>query len=120
MKPHHQVILQTDDEDAFTDSHNGGVDVEEKQACVDVVDLAAVSFDVVVDKGGRRGSNFVSLFERHITVADVVAALELAPAAKTALDALEAALRESGCDGDLCTHKWHDDARTALAAGGRR
>ena len=29
--------------------------------------------------------------------------------------ALEQALNESGCDGDLCMHGWHDAARIALA-----
>lgn len=28
---------------------------------------------------------------------------------------LKSALEESGCDGDLCAHKWHEDARAAIA-----
>lgn len=31
------------------------------------------------------------------------------------LAALKQALRDSGCDGDLCTHGWHDTARQAIA-----
>jgi len=31
-------------------------------------------------------------------------------------EALKRALADSGCDGDLCTHFWHDRAREALAA----
>lgn len=29
--------------------------------------------------------------------------------------ALQKALDESGCDGDLCCHEWHEAARTAIA-----
>jgi hypothetical protein len=31
------------------------------------------------------------------------------------LAALKQALRESGCDGDLCAHRWHDTARATIA-----
>lgn len=36
-------------------------------------------------------------------------------AAPDLLAALKFALRESGCDGDLCAHEWHDRARAAIA-----
>jgi hypothetical protein len=29
------------------------------------------------------------------------------------------ALRESGCDGDLCAHEWHEKAREALRKAGQ-
>jgi len=32
------------------------------------------------------------------------------------VEALQLALRESGCDGDLCNYRWHEKARAALAA----
>lgn len=38
----------------------------------------------------------------------------LIAAAPELLEALEHALRESGCDGDLCSHNWHDTARRAI------
>lgn len=31
------------------------------------------------------------------------------------LDALEFALQQTGCDGDLCTEDWHEEARKAIA-----
>jgi hypothetical protein len=31
------------------------------------------------------------------------------------VEALQLALRESGCDGDLCNYRWHEKARSALA-----
>ncbi len=31
------------------------------------------------------------------------------------LEALETALHDSGCDGDLCAHWWHEKARRAIA-----
>lgn len=30
-------------------------------------------------------------------------------------EALQQALRESGCDGDLCAHDWHEAARAVIA-----
>lgn len=39
----------------------------------------------------------------------------LMAAAPELLAALKRALRDSGCDGDLCMHAWHDDARIAIA-----
>jgi hypothetical protein len=30
------------------------------------------------------------------------------------LEILRAALRQSGCDGDLCAYQWHEDARSVL------
>lgn len=39
----------------------------------------------------------------------------LIAAAPALLEALKAALEASGCDGDLCAHKWHEDARKAIA-----
>lgn len=32
------------------------------------------------------------------------------------VEALRFALRESGCDGDLCNYRWHEKARAALAS----
>lgn len=32
------------------------------------------------------------------------------------VEALKLALRESGCDGDLCNYRWHEKARAALAS----
>ncbi len=40
----------------------------------------------------------------------------LAAAAPRLLGVLEKALRDSGCDGDLCNRQWHDDARQSIAA----
>jgi hypothetical protein len=39
----------------------------------------------------------------------------LIAAAPDLLEALKKALNESGCDGDLCAHRWHDVARSAIA-----
>jgi hypothetical protein len=39
----------------------------------------------------------------------------LIAAAPILLDALKFALRESGCDGELCAHEWHEKARAAIA-----
>lgn len=36
-------------------------------------------------------------------------------AAPDLLEACRKALSESGCDGDLCMHEWHDAARAAIA-----
>jgi hypothetical protein len=46
---------------------------------------------------------------------EVEANARLIAAAPCLLAALEKAMRESGCDGDLCAHEWHDAARAALA-----
>ena len=35
-------------------------------------------------------------------------------AAAGMLAVLEAALEQSGCDGDLCMYQWHEDARAAI------
>jgi hypothetical protein len=43
---------------------------------------------------------------------------KLIAAAPALADALRAALNESGCDGDLCNYRWHDQARAALCAAG--
>lgn len=40
----------------------------------------------------------------------------LMSAAPVLLDALKLALRDSGCDGDLCMHAWHEQARRAISA----
>lgn len=34
---------------------------------------------------------------------------------KALVEGLQFALRESGCDGDLCNYRWHEKARAALA-----
>lgn len=39
----------------------------------------------------------------------------LIAAAPDLLEALSAALRESGCDGELCAYSWHEQARAAIA-----
>ena len=39
----------------------------------------------------------------------------LIAAAPDLLEALSRALRDSGCDGDLCMHEWHEKARAAIA-----
>ena len=36
-------------------------------------------------------------------------------AAPDLLAALQKALNESGCDGDLCCHEWHEAARSAIS-----
>lgn len=41
---------------------------------------------------------------------------DLIAAAPRLLAALEKALRDSGCDGGLCCHEWHEEARAAIAA----
>ncbi len=40
---------------------------------------------------------------------------KLIAAAPDLLAVLKEAIAESGCDGDLCMHRWHDTARTAIA-----
>lgn len=47
------------------------------------------------------------------------AAQEMAKQHKSALDLIEIALAQTGCDGDLCNHSWHDDARRMLSEAGR-
>lgn len=39
----------------------------------------------------------------------------LLAAAPELLEALEFALQQTGCDGDLCTEDWHEEARKAIA-----
>jgi len=39
----------------------------------------------------------------------------LIAAAPELLEALEFALQQTGCDGDLCTEDWHEEARKAIA-----
>ena len=39
----------------------------------------------------------------------------LIAAAHDLLEALKEALKDSGCDGDLCCHWWHEAARAAIA-----
>jgi hypothetical protein len=39
----------------------------------------------------------------------------LEAAAPELLEALKVALRDSGCDGDLCMYQWHEQARAAIA-----
>ena len=34
---------------------------------------------------------------------------------QTMKDAMKSALRESGCDGDLCCHEWHEVFRKVIA-----
>lgn len=46
-------------------------------------------------------------------VFDAGCAMRMA-AAPELLDALQDALEESGCDGDLCAHSWHEKARRAI------
>ena len=66
---------------------------------------------------------------RGVAVARVVGYAEWGPtafekhgrllaAAPQMAEALRKALRESGRDGDLCAHEWHEAAREALRAGG--
>lgn len=50
-------------------------------------------------------------FSSPIDAADA----KLMAASKVMRAALQKALAESGCDGDLCMHDWHDAARKALA-----
>lgn len=38
----------------------------------------------------------------------------LIAAAPELLRVLKAALQQSGCDGDLCMHQWHEDARKVI------
>jgi hypothetical protein len=56
----------------------------------------------------------------HIATIDgplpvTLANMQLKAAAPLLLAACEQALRESGCDGDLCCHEWHDVVRKAIA-----
>lgn len=46
---------------------------------------------------------------------EVEANARLIAAAPDLLAALEKALHDSGCDGDLCNWAWHEAARTAIA-----
>ena len=46
---------------------------------------------------------------------DQEANARLIAAAPELLEALQTALRDSGCDGDLCAHWWHEKARAAIA-----
>ena len=39
----------------------------------------------------------------------------LIAAAPDLLAALQKALNESGCDGDLCCHEWHEASRSAIS-----
>ncbi len=43
---------------------------------------------------------------------EVAALIKVAP---ELYEVLQRALRDSGCDGDLCMHLWHEQARAALA-----
>lgn len=47
--------------------------------------------------------------------AELIANAHLIAAAPELLAACEQALRESGCDGDLCGWNWHDIMRAAIA-----
>lgn len=60
------------------------------------------------DDGGIRGR----------TPAEETANAKLIAAAPQLAEALQRALRDSGCDGDLCNRAWHDDARRALDTAG--
>lgn len=62
--------------------------------------------------GGRNGGFIIA--ELH--GADQADNARLIAAAPMLLEALQRALRDSGCDGDLCMHFWHDQARAAIAA----
>lgn len=60
------------------------------------------------------GANALGLpFEEAVAIQEANA--NLIAAAPELLAALEKALRDSGCDGDLCTRQWHEDARAAIA-----
>lgn len=48
------------------------------------------------------------------------AAKEMAKLNAAALDVLEEALAQSGCDGDLCAWAWHEKARRMLSDAGRQ
>jgi len=52
--------------------------------------------------------------EANAALAELARRAEAAP---DLLAALRMALEESGCDGDLCAHQWHDAARAAIAKG---
>lgn len=47
------------------------------------------------------------------------AAKEMAKLNSAALDLIETALAQTGCDGDLCAYGWHGDARRLLTEAGR-
>ena len=58
----------------------------------------------VFKTGDSEYDNEVVYFNAHL----IAAAPEL-------LEALKAALDDSGCDGDLCANGWHEVARSAIA-----
>lgn len=67
-------------------------------------------------------SGIAEIFDSDFIDSDTKEAnARLIAAAPDLLAALEQALAESGCDGDLCMHQWHDAARaaTARARGGK-
>lgn len=60
-------------------------------------------------------AGFLNAEQRAPNTAVAHANAHLIASAPGLLEALKFALRESGCDGDLCAHEWHDRARAAIA-----
>lgn len=59
-----------------------------------------------------------SIGNKEILKAAVVALRRPSPDPARVAEALQRALNATGCDGDLCSHQWHEDARQALAGAG--
>jgi hypothetical protein len=45
---------------------------------------------------------------------EAYANVNLIAAAPEMLEAMKAALKETGCDGDLCAHNWHEEFRRVI------
>lgn len=69
---------------------------------------------LITTTAGRHVCDFQPV-STHVSVAERNANGRLITAAPDLLNALERALRDSGCDGDLCMHEWHEDARKAIS-----
>jgi hypothetical protein len=68
-------------------------------------------------KVGTRGSELQVQFgngERFKTSMGWVPASAVEAEACEAIEVLRAALRQTGCDGDLCTYEWHEKARRII------
>jgi len=70
--------------------------------------------------GGHHEEPAVGIFEHGMeTVFNLLEAefpdAQKCKAADDLLKALKKALHDSGCDGDLCSRQWHENARAAIA-----
>lgn len=81
--------------------------------------LADHDFEVVVSGDGtviadtwRRSGH---IYPKPIREANARFIFRAVNSHEALVEALQFALRESGCDGDLCNYRWHEKARAALA-----